>query len=48
MGELLMISLWWTLLVVLLFEPALLGAPKRSRRESPHVQHGVSATSLRD
>ena len=35
MGELLMIWLGWTLVTVLLFEPALLGAPPRDMAAEP-------------
>ncbi|QQV76020.1 MMPL family transporter [Sphingomonas aliaeris] len=35
MGKILMISLAWTLVCALIFEPALLGPPQRSRRDKP-------------
>ncbi len=35
MGKILMISLAWTLVCALIFEPALLGPPQRSRRAKP-------------
>ena len=44
MGKILMISLVWTLITALLFEPALLGPPKRETPAGP-ADSGVSKSS---
>ena len=41
MGILLMVSLFWTLVTALLFEPALLGRPPREGREGPMSDTGA-------
>ena len=41
MGILLMVSLFWTLVTALLFEPALLGRPPKEGREGPMSDTGA-------
>jgi len=41
MGKLLMLSLFWTLVTALLFEPALLGQPPGAKSPLPEGEEGA-------